>query len=392
MRIEKSLPKKCAGWRCNCHKPKCKWWGIATGGTNRACYHLKLVPFIAKTHAHIIILCHNHSPKMTYKKFISNPESYIKEAIPITSWVGCIYGRFHHIWSIAAKAIASRGHKRQYSGFIKKGIWYFLCLLVSAQLFSLHSRGPQKGQKRVNSPSNPFWHLYVPNCHVKKGLLLSLFMFQALFTENVMLQQTGLPLNSGSWIMTIPAIVWLCTWFIQFGLNLIWQHQLLTCLWKVIQDTTKHFKTSRKGSRSNISTGQLRILKLGHIRKKSRFNLCTLFFFLKLSPHIDRSNQEINSSRVLSATLTTGTVTALPTQMTDGWTAQNLFNGSSSIPPVRMLLMIQLSSSTYDKMSWSNPTTSRTAWKSRSRRISQKVTLSRSMWCQNYWQTYRWVR
>jgi hypothetical protein len=90
---------------------------------------------------------------------------------------------------------STRRDNKQYFCFIKKKIWYFLCLL-SAQLFSLDCRGQKWGTLLGNRFRNFFL-----DCTVKKWILPFLFMFQALFAENIMLQQMGLPLmhTTGEW-------------------------------------------------------------------------------------------------------------------------------------------------------------------------------------------------
>ncbi len=62
--------------------------------------------------------------------------------------------------AFSAAQASARGDKRQYSCFIKKGIWYFLCLLP-AQLFSLDSRGPRSGQKWGTLPGNCFHTMFL---------------------------------------------------------------------------------------------------------------------------------------------------------------------------------------------------------------------------------------
>ncbi len=101
---------------------------------------------------------------MTYKKYIQNPE-FLYRRKNIRSWVGWMtsFNTFVAMSSARASAWWDEG---QYFSFIKKRIWNFLCLL-SAQLFSLHSKGPWCGQKWETLPGNHFKNNF-PNFTVKK--------------------------------------------------------------------------------------------------------------------------------------------------------------------------------------------------------------------------------
>jgi hypothetical protein len=106
--------------------------------------------------------------------------------------------------AFSAAPVSARGNETQYFCFIIKIMWNFLCCQLSC---FLSTAGVPKCEQKWGTWLGSHFGNYVLICTAKKRTLPYLFIFPALFTEDIVLQQTGLPLTI-HFLGTMIGIFW----------------------------------------------------------------------------------------------------------------------------------------------------------------------------------------